>query len=65
MYSHLGEKSTAVTCPNGVLDVGQLEKAVRDGRCICRYSAGVSIAIASEEGGREGNRYTPSAFDPS
>ena len=33
-YSLLAEKSTAVTCPNGVLDVGQLLKEVRLGRWI-------------------------------
>jgi hypothetical protein len=33
-YSLLWEKSTAVTLPRGVLDVGQFEKTDRDGRCI-------------------------------
>ena len=31
-YSLLAEKSTAVTCPKGVLEVGQLSKEVRLGR---------------------------------
>ena len=30
MYSLFGEKSIAQTCPNGVPDVGQFEKAVKD-----------------------------------
>lgn len=34
MYSLRAEKSTAVTWPKGVLDVGQLEKDVSEGRCI-------------------------------
>ena len=33
-YSLRAEKSTAVTCPNGVLEVGQLSKEVRLGRWI-------------------------------
>lgn len=37
----------AVTCPSGVLDVGQFEKAVMLGRCICKYN-GISRSI---EGG--------------
>lgn len=32
MYSLPAEKSVDVTCPNGVPDVGQLEKTVREGR---------------------------------
>lgn len=47
MYSLRAEKSSAVTCPRGVLEVGQLEKAVREGRWICR--GGVSWMV--EEGG--------------
>ena len=31
-YSLRAEKSTLVTCPSGVLEVGQLEKAVSVGR---------------------------------
>ncbi len=34
IYSVLGEKSTAVTVPRGVLEVGQLENTVKLGRCI-------------------------------
>jgi len=33
-YSLLAEKSTAVTCPRGVLEVGQFAKDVRVGRWI-------------------------------
>jgi hypothetical protein len=58
-YSLLAEKSTAVTCPNGVLEVGQLSKEVRLGRWIyeenkiserClsgKYKAGVKEKIRS------------------
>jgi len=40
IYSLRAEKSTAVTCPSGVLDVGQFPKAVRDGRCTCERKGG-------------------------